>query len=220
MKNYSKIQRFKKESIKHRQLRYIAYKWLWQHGYRAFASFINIEPYGIVDVVACKSNELIIIDVIDSFKEFKKKSLDIDSLEHDKRMALDSIINRINPLPDLDMTNDVFVQSNINIISTLSKQIEEDSLYWRMKNTFVIANKYYSIYPEECEILKKINGWGHIRVSISNKTNDLKPYTIQESDSYIISELISKENITSSMLRSSSNELSLFLPKNIILDSN
>lgn len=215
MKDYSKLSRFTEETFTHFQLRMLAYRWLWQHGFRAFASYVNLEPYGLIDVVGIKESEIAIIDIVETHKEIYERSKDVGDLNQQKRILVNAIVERISTQIDIDLTNDIIIQSNMKVLTEINSRIQQESLYWRMLNTVIVANKHYTLFLTEHEPTRKLKGWGYIRCHYSEKAGDYKPYTIQEAEPLQTSILINRHTIESSMLRAVSNEIMNTIPENI-----
>lgn len=216
-KDYSKIAKFEKESYTHKHMRAIAYKWLWHHGYRAFASFVEVEPYGIIDVVGFKENEITVIDIINTWKEMQDKSKDIAKLEEAKQELTAQIVKfTMNINYREDINNIPELKSGLKVLSDLNNLLEDGGKFWVMINSLNIANKHYCMFLNDSQPVTKINGWGYIKCNVSKKSLDYKTYVIQEADFKNISTDFIIENITNKMLRSASTEMFYNLPQNTI----
>lgn len=167
-KFYNKLIRFRSETEQHCELRRKAYRWLWSHGYRSIASYINIEPYGLIDVIGIKKGKICIIDCIESFSEVEEKSKDIDSLQKTKEEILLKIREKAQNIIENNIENlfgDEYLRKLIIELKEINKSIDESALYWRMTKTLSIAHLHYAFYEESCSPISFADDWGYIQAT-------------------------------------------------------
>lgn len=215
---YLKIKRFEKESTTHQQIRRCAYRWLWDRGFRAFGSFVDIKPYGIIDIVAVKSNNITIIDIVESISEILDKSKRPKELKQEQQDVVEKIIEVSKNINTSSILNNPEIQSYLNIIEKYNDLLKDSNLYWRMIDGLHIANDHYCFHLPEHEPTQKIESWGYVRVGIGTKKQDFKTYTLKKSESVIINNIKPLFNIEQRILRSVTTELYHSLPQNILMD--
>jgi Holliday junction resolvase-like predicted endonuclease len=219
LKRYSKLFKFENESEEHLKLRFIAYRWLWNRGYRAFASFVDISPFGLIDIVAIKKDEICIIDCETNIENILNKSRDVDQLTEEKIDQIEKLVKLIGSInTDENIFQNEDIQKNINILKNINMMLGDDNLYFRLTNKIIIANTNWVFYPHYISgRIKYVDKCGYVECIISNKTQDYRPCVVKQASLLENENLISMRELESKMLRSLSNELYSMIPDNIFL---
>lgn len=218
LKKYSKVYKFQHESDEHAKLRLAAYKWLWNKGFRAFASFIEVNPYGLIDIIAIKENEVWLIDCETDSTVISNRSRDIDQLEKDQIQQIEELVRLfkdINLQEDISKNEDI--QRNLTVLKNINMMLGDDNLYSRLVSGILIANHHWLFFPDYIKNVPKVKNWGHVRCGVSEKSRDYRPYITIQSERLEREDIITVKELESKMVRSLSHEMHCIIPDNIFL---
>ena len=212
-----KIIQFKNETKEHAQLRHVAYRWLWYQGYRRFASFVHMPPYGLMDVVGVKKKSICIVDCSEDMQEFLEKAKNLTQLD-DKRQALVQRLVGIAIKLEGDLIGSDEFRFNLKTLQELNGQFEKGQLlYWRMVHGLHVADYHYALCPASITA-RNIDTflpepWGYITGNISLKTFDYKTYVTRRATQLLAH--TDHDVLTRKLAVAAANEIYYNIPDNI-----